>query len=273
MSKAICICVLLSFLLFIPACKSNQSSAPQTPAPTAQAITVIASSNMLYIGASETFTATAQMSDGTTKAVTGGVWGGDNPNVATVQSSGNVTIVGSGMVSIYVDYQGRRGSIVIRGLPNYQGTWSGSYIITSCTNTGDWKGWCKEFPNNRVFPTNLNLTQDEDRVDGRCFLGTLAGDTSGPVQVDGQLMLTGAIYEGVFTCEVAWNLQSATPGRITGALSQYWRGTGYSGNAYMTANIRDLNRTSNMMVLPAHGELRLMNPTIEDLIRAIMVER
>jgi hypothetical protein len=228
---------------------------------------------MLYIGIEETFTATATMSDSSTKAVTGGVWGGDNPSVATVEAAtGRVTIVGSGMVSIYVDYQGRRGSKVIRGLPNYQGTWVGSYVIASCRSTGDFKSaaFCNNFPTNRVFPTDLNVTQDEDRVEGRFYLGTLGADTSGPVQTDGQLLLAGAVREGIFTIEVSWRLQSTTPGQITGALSQIWRATGWSGDGRLSCNIRDLDRTSTMTMGPAPGGPRLLNPTLEDLIRALV---
>jgi len=78
------------------------------------------------------------MSDGSTKAVIGGVWGVDDPRVATVETTtGEVTIVGSGMVNVFVDYEGKQGSKAIRGLPNYQGTWTGSYRISSCSSTGD----------------------------------------------------------------------------------------------------------------------------------------
>jgi hypothetical protein len=228
---------------------------------------------MLYIGISETFTATVTMSDGSTKAVIGGVWGGDNPNVATVEAAtGRVTIVGSGSVSIYVDYQGRHGTKVIRGLPNYQGAWVGSYVIVSCTHSGDLAGinFCSYFPVNYVFPTDLNLTQDRDRVQGRFYLGTLGADAIGPVQGDGQLLLTGAVNEGVYTIEVVWTLQSTAPGRITGTLGQLWRATGYSGDGRVSANIRDLNRTSTMAMELTPGGPRLLNPTLEDLFRALV---
>ena len=100
--------VFLCFTLFlsIPGCKKKLPTTPDTPAMILQSITVYSSSDLLYIGTSETFTATATMSDGSTKAVIGGVWGGDNPSVATVEATtGQVTIVGSGMVNVFVDYQ------------------------------------------------------------------------------------------------------------------------------------------------------------------------
>jgi len=261
----------LSLFLSIPFCKKSPTT-PDVPVPTTQSITVTSSSDLLHIGTSEVFTATATMSDGSSKAVTGGVWGGDNTNVATVEAStGKVTIVGSGMVSIFVDYQGKRGSIVIRGLPNYQGTWTGSYRITSCTCTGDFRAvnFCNNFPVNKVFPTDLNLTQDDDSVQGNFHLGTLVANTNGPIQTDGQLLLSGYIHEAPVTIDVSWRMQSKNPGQITGSLTQLWRMTGYSGDARIKANIRNLNRTSTVAITSIPITPLMPNPTLKDMIRAL----
>jgi hypothetical protein len=268
--------IILSFLVLVLVFYSSCSKSPTTPekpnTPTVQSITVTSSSDMLYIGISETFTASAIASDGSSIAVVGGIWGSDNPSVATVDASGRVTIVGSGTASIYVDYKGCRGSKVIRGLPNYQGTWSGSYYIVSCSSSGKFSrlGLCDSMTVNSVWPTNFNLIQDRDRVQGRFSLGVLSADTSGPVQTDGQLQMSGTIREGIFTIEVTWCLESTTVGRITGSLSEVWWATGYSGNARTAANIRDLNRTSTMIMAPAPAGPWLMNPTLEDVIRALI---
>jgi hypothetical protein len=213
-----------------------------------QGITVTSSSDLIFIGASDTFTATASLSTGGSQPVTSGAWGSDTPGVATVDATGKVTGVGSGMATIFVDYQGRRGTKLIRGLPNFQGAWSGSYAVTACTQNGDFAriNFCSNFSVNRVLPTNLNLTQDRDRVQGRFFLGTLGGDGSGPVQGNGQLLLTGAIQDPAATLETTWSLVSPTAGRITGSLSFIWRTSGLSGDMRVSADIRDLNRTSSL---------------------------
>lgn len=263
--------LLVLFCLML-SCKKESPTSP-TPPPTAQSITVTSSSDLLHIGISETFTATATMSDGSSRAVTGGVWGGDNPNVATVEAAtGQVTIVGSGMVSIFVDYQGKRGSKVIRGIPNYQGAWTGSYRIVSCTCTGDFRAidFCSLFPVNMVFPTNLNLIQDGDSVQGSFHLGTLVADTSGPIQTNGQLLLTGFVREPPITMDVSWRMQSKNPGQITGSLTQLWRMTGLSGDARIKANIRNLNRTSTMATTLVPSTSRMLNPTLKDLFRALI---
>jgi len=216
-----------------------------------QSVTVTSSSDLIFIGASETFAATAAMSSGGTQPVSGATWGSDSPSVASVDNTGRVTGVGSGMATIFVDFQGRRGTKLIRGLPNYQGAWSGSYAITGCSQTGDFAraNFCSNFPTNRVFPTNLNLTQDRDRVQGRFFFGTLGGDGSGPVQSNGQLLLVGAIQDPTFTIETNWSLGSSTAGRISGGVSQIWRGAGLAGDARVNAEIRDLNRTSSVAAM------------------------
>jgi len=258
------------FLFSFPNCKKEAPTTP--PLPTVQSITVISSSDLLYIGTSETFTATVKMSDGSTQAITEGIWGTSNETIATVGSStGLVTIVGSGNVNIFVDYKGKRGKKRIRGLPNYQGVWSGSYYITSCSCTGDFAGanFCNNFNINQVLPTDLNLIQEDDRVEGQFFLGTLSADTSGSVQNSGKLILTGTIREDIFTIDVSWQLQSTTPGEIFGDLNQLWRASGFSGDGRIKANIRNLDRTSTMiMALPSRMQ-RLVNPKLEDLIHLL----
>jgi len=256
----------IAIMIAIAACKKT----PTTPAPVAQSITMSSTSDMYYIGNSETFSATVTMSDGTTKAVVGGTWSTDTPSVATVNSSGLVTIVGSGNVTVIVQYQGLQGSKLIRGLPNYQGTWSGSYYIVSCSGSGYFKNECASFPVNQVFPTNLNLIQDRDRVTGKFYLGTLSADASGPVQMDGVLLLTGKILYDIFTLDVSWRMQSATPGKITGSMSWLWLAAGRSGDMRISCNIRDLNRTSTVGMSMGPGALRVSNPTIQSIIRAMI---
>ena len=60
------------------------------------------------------FTATATMSDGTTQVVTSlATWGSSNTTIATVSTSGVVTGVADGTLSITATYQSTIGSITI----------------------------------------------------------------------------------------------------------------------------------------------------------------
>jgi hypothetical protein len=258
---------------FVSACSGGGDS-PTTPAPTTQSITVSGPDRVL-IGATETFTATASMSDGSSRAVTSG-WAGDAPSVVTVDpSTGRVTGVGSGMVTVYVIHEGRQGAKVVRGLPNFQGVWSGSYAVRSCSQSGQVASanLCGDlFTVNRVLPTNLNVTQDSDRVDGRFFLGTIGGDISGPIQTDGRYLATGVIRDGSWTVESSWTMESQTAGRITGGFSLLWRFAGASGDARVVADIRDLNRTTSLgggIETPALSGPR----DLPDLLRALSVRR
>ena len=111
----------------MPTCQSNQSSSIPVPkAPiseskpkvTLESITIHMSSDKLYVGTSEVFTATAKWSDGTTTAVTGGPWFGDNLKVATVEkTTGRVTIVGVGWVFITVNVGTQGTGVYIQGVP------------------------------------------------------------------------------------------------------------------------------------------------------------
>jgi hypothetical protein len=273
MIKKTVLCLLcMSLFLSIPGCKKAPPAAPEVILPTTQSITVISSSSLLYIGTSETFTATAHMSDGSSSAVIGGAWGGDNPSVATVGPvTGLVTIVGSGTVNIFVTYGGKQGSKPIRGLPNYQGTWTGTYRVDSCTCTGDYTlaNFCSYLPSGKVLQTNLILTQTLDSVSGTFFLGTLSATATGPVATNGQLTLTGKITSSTSSIDAIFTLQSTTPGQITGGLFQLWTDTSMSGNAQVTCTIVSLSRTSTMTMALAPSAPRMLTPTLQDLLREL----
>jgi len=262
-----------AILIAMAACKSTPTTPTVPKTPTAQSITVTSSSDMLYIGISEIFTATVTMSDGTSKPLTGGVWSTDTPNVASVESStGKVTIVGSGMANIIVDYQGREGVKLIRGLPNYQGSWSGSYVTVSCSDSGDPGLSCSSFhpPTGNVFLTKLDLVQDQDRVTGN-FTNNPSGpfpryaDAIGQIQTDGKLLLTGTIPDGIISIQVSWTMGSTIPGQITGSLIEIYSETGTSVYVRFTGNIQDLNRAGNAGL--GISVPRVSNPTLKSQIR------
>jgi hypothetical protein len=217
---------------------------------TPSSITVNSSSDQLHVGASETFTATAVLDNGQTQAVTGGVWGGDAATVAAVEAStGRVTGVGSGMVTVFVDYQGARGTKLMRILPNFQGTWSGSYIVNGCSQTGAFAlaDICGDtLSTNRVLPMSMTTTQSRDAVNGQFALGTIVGSGTGPVQTHGELNFAGTARSGDLSFDTFWSMHSSQPGRITGTSSFIIRFAGLSGEARADVTIRDLNRTSSV---------------------------
>jgi len=239
-----------------------------------QSITVTSANSMVYVGVTEQFTATANMSDGTIKAITTGTWSSTNQTVATVNTAGLASIVGSGTTNITMTYSGKSGSKSIRGLPNYQGTWTGNYRVDSCTSTGDWAtfDFCSYLPNGTIAETNLILTQTQDSVSGTFFLGTLSSTGTGPVATDGQLTFLGKITEGTTSIDAVFILQSTTPGIITGSLNQLWTDTTMSGNAQLYTTIISLTRTSPVPNEAAFTRASLpQNPTIQDLLKALRI--
>lgn len=273
MRKALCVVTFIVVSFLAAACGSDSPSTPAPPPATTQSITVTGP-DRVFIGGSETYTATATMSDGTTRAVTSG-WASDAPSVVAADPTGRATGVGAGMATVYVIHDGRQGQKVVRGLPNFQGVWSGSYAVRSCTQSGQMAllNACGDtFMVNRVLPTNLNLTQDGDRVQGRFFLGSLGGDTSGSVETAGRLQLTGAIQDSGLTIETVWSVESVSPGRMTGGLSLLMRGAGLTGDIRISADIRDLNRTTGF----APADSGVVGPAPHDLpsaLRALTVRR
>jgi hypothetical protein len=119
MNKMISGVVLMSLLLWISAC--GGSTTPSNP--TVEQITVISTKagNIpdFQIGETDQFKATAVYSDSSVKDVTASTaWSSTDTNIATVNSTGLVTAVAAGTVSILAAFSGRSASLMIRVLPN-----------------------------------------------------------------------------------------------------------------------------------------------------------
>jgi hypothetical protein len=215
---------------------SGGGSAPTAPSPTATSIQV-SLPDVILVGTSETATATASWSNGSTQAVTSG-FQSDVPSVATAESGGRVTGVANGRANIYVVHLGAQGTKNIRVVPNYIGDWVGSYIVRTSTCTGDFlrAGICDStFAPNRVFPTDLDLSQTRDVVTGRTFLGTIPSDTfTANVRDNGSIAcsVVGRSGDGQFL--QGWSINSTRQGSITGSFNLLFTLVGASGELRAT---------------------------------------
>jgi hypothetical protein len=93
----------------VSACGSSNPAAPSAPGATVTAVTVASTSS-----SASTFqlTATARLSDNTTRDVTAlAAWQSSNASLAAVSSTGVVTVVGSGEVDVRATYQSVSGSL------------------------------------------------------------------------------------------------------------------------------------------------------------------
>jgi len=134
-------------------------------------------------------------------------------------------------------------------LPNYEGTWSGSYVVTACNATEDfWRlEWCKSREPGMELLINLVLTQNVDLVIGSYYLGFVEEDADGTIAIDGQLLLTGfsedVLGGSVFTTVSTLQLQSTVPGQITGTLVWTVKAEGFlDGSVQVSGDIITLNR-------------------------------
>ena len=115
--------------------------------------------------------------------------------------TGQVTAVGTGTATIFVDESGIRGTKVIRTLPDFGGSWRGQIrkpavrraatSSDSCATTGTWRSTSG---NGGPF---LTLTQSRDRISGSYAFAPF--DVSGSVSPQGTLSFSGSQTRTLFS--------------------------------------------------------------------------
>jgi len=238
----------------LASCGGGKSTTAPTPVVTASSVVVTLAQDGVLVGRTLQASAIATMSDGTTRAVTSG-WQSDTPSVATVSPTGLVTGVGDGRATIYVIYEGRQGQAVVRTYPNYQGSWSGSYVLRGCSHSGFFASanFCSGLVG-QTPPTTLSMTQSLDRVEGRFQLGQVSFSTFvAPVEADGSISF-GGTSSGDVTVDAQWRVSTAAQdGRLTGTLRQIWRMSGVTGQAQLDGELMTVSRSSSALGVQADG--------------------
>lgn len=215
------------------------------------AVAIAASTDLLKINQSETFTLTATMTDGSTRTVAG-TWRSESAAVATVDSNGRVTGAGSGETAISAESNGLRAAPrALRVLPDYHGRWSGDWRINGCTTDGDWAGSdiCRDVPVGSLLPFALALTQNRDAAAGNVTLDDVAGPIQGSIQLGGQLGATGAFTftdEGI-TIDVAvtdWQTTTTDNQRMTGRFVLVFRTALLQGSVRFDGELRIVSKSA-----------------------------
>ena len=104
-------CIAGVAMITLAACGSDGRS-PIPTAPSTATVAAIVVTSASTAAASFQLTAVARMSDGTARDVTGtAAWESSNPLLATVSSTGMVTVVGSGGLDVHAMYQNVTGSL------------------------------------------------------------------------------------------------------------------------------------------------------------------
>lgn len=231
--------------LTLAGCNRNNSGgggSPTGPTPSVTAITVNGNPDIAR-GSGRTFTATAMTSGGGSQAVTGGTWGTDNPAVMQITADGAATAVGLGFATVFVDFQGVRGTLLMRVLQNFAGEYLGEYRVDSCAATGDWiaaDGCGDPFAVGSELPLAFLFAQNGASLSGATALGTIVSNSfAASVREDGGVTITvTAIFSGVQFAET-WELRADTTGRITGTLRFVITEPSLAGETAVTATIVD----------------------------------
>jgi hypothetical protein len=228
---------------------------------------------MIFIGQTVQFSATG---GGTIR------WGGDSPQVVTIdQTTGRVTGVGNGRVTIWAENEGGRTTRLLRGLPSFAGGWRGNYTIQDCQSNGAFAAiaFCNtNFRQGQSLSMTLSLSQTDDRItSGGVALGSITGSlTATTIGEDGQIRLAGTLAplpgNSIRVSIENMRLESPNAGVIQGQYEQVWSDTSLSGTARVYARIESLTRESGGPALgltaPRSGTF-----TLEDIVRLLKGDR
>ena len=253
--------------LGLVACGGGSAVPGPGPTPFTETAPSITTPNThVYIGQAVTFTATG----------TNVRWGGDAPSVATVDAAtGRVNGVGNGRVTIWAENAGGRTTRLLRGLPSFAGAWRGTYAVTRCQSSGQWRSvveFCDEFRVGEILTVTFSMAQTDERVtEGTFNLGDLPNGSLTPsaVSESGVLAITGrATPDPAITVALEnVRLESATAGTMSGAFEQVWASPGLTGTGRLDCEIRGVTRTGGG---PALGRAMFGGPmTLGEIIARV----
>lgn len=198
-------------------------------------------------------------------------WGGDAPGVATIDSSGRVTGIATGHVTIWAQNAGGRTTRLLRVVPAYAGSWQGTYSIQDCQATGDFvtAGFCETFSRGLILYNRYDLTQSDDRVSGTFTLGSVIGNLDAAVIADdGTLPFTGSVDSGSTHVRLEQGrLDCNCATSVSGQFEQRWSDATMAGQARVTCRIDTLvlsNPAASIFQVPGHEAL-----TLSELMRRV----
>jgi len=220
--------VVLLLVWFVASCgeNGNGGGSPTRSSEIVMSVSVLyPAGGPIFIGNTVQFQAQEILSDGTTRLSASATWGSDNPAVATVSPTGQVTAIAAGEATIFAGVN-PRGIRLIRVLPNFAGTWAGNELVVACEATGVFSAidGCDDpdlFPVGTVFRHDSTLTQMEAAVTAAVDAGDgHIATASGTISVGGELALSPAPFlpaDPDFDVQLEnWKSRSDVPSRMTG---------------------------------------------------------
>lgn len=257
--------------LAVPSACGGSPSSPGggdgTPTVSSIAVTV---TTPLKVGQSAQATATATLSNGATEAVTSG-WQSDAAGVATVSAIGVVAGVANGNATISIQSGGRQGQQVVRVVPDYDGTWTGTYLVTSCAESGYFtdQRFCAGTLNTSA-PVRFTLTQSGTAVSSVFRLGQLSFPATAPtIAADGSLATGDTTLAETVRIVASWMLQQATAGALTGTTRQRWTVAGQTGEGVLDGRIETVSRATILPLVSSFAR----SPVARTLAQALTARR
>jgi hypothetical protein len=238
-------CVLFAACLFIACGDDSPANSPTAPSASAvSSVTVSLQNDTMYLGLVQQATAS------TVPPGLAGTWASMNPAVASVDSSGGIRGVSSGSTEITYTVGATVGRAALRVVPEYAGTWVGSYSVTGCTDTGIFTrlDFCKNFNRTGLdVAMRATWTQSGTEVVGRIGIAPNWPDSeanTGRIEANGRMVFGATITLDDFTIRATWDLNSTERGIVVPASSllEEWRLAGESGEGRVTASLRELRR-------------------------------
>ena len=169
-------------------------SPPATTSPTIASL-VISGGDALLTGSSGNFTATATLSDGTSRSVTP-TWSTSNRDVATVDNAGRLEGRAHGTTTLAAAHEGVSATRSVQVVNDYRGTWVGRFVVNGCDAP---PGVCTGYEFDMFdFPIQLEVLQtgnDLSEIRATFLLPgflQIRANLNGRVSSDGRLNLAGS---------------------------------------------------------------------------------
>jgi hypothetical protein len=213
-------------------------------------VTITTSVDHLKTQETTTFIGTAMHTRAGSVPVT--QWSSDAPQVATVESSsGKVTGVTAGKATVIAEHDAQRDTKLVHVVPNFQGGWVGDYLITACTDSGDFKaeGFCQGFAVNTDLAIMASLTQNGDAAQGTLTFGTLPATVLGTVDDANALMFADATItiETLTIKIVSAKFTVAGADRLGGTFRATWSDRTATGSGEFDGRLNTVVRISTSL--------------------------
>ena len=127
---------------------------------------------------------------------------------------------------------------------NFAGSWSGTYTITACGQTGTFAvgGFCDSFSIGSVWPLRLTLTQSGSSVNGTLSQGSIVTTVTGTVDSAGRLTLNGTGTTSGFSLQIVGWGSSLSGSLMVGTWGTVWTFPGWSGYAQVVNSLGTFTR-------------------------------